>query len=132
MIRRRTGWLVCLPLLLGSLGAVVACGSDGESTPTRLSGPAADGEGVYRTNGCGACHGTAYQGGTGPTLIGLAGSTVKLNDGTTVTADAAYLTRAISDPQSQQVDGFKVKMPANSLSAEKVAQLVALIEALKG
>ncbi len=132
MIHRRTRWLVCLPLLLGSLGAVAACGADSDSTPTRFTGPAGDGEGVYRSNGCSACHGTAYQGGTGPRLIGLAGSTVKLNDGTTVTADAAYLTRAIADPQSQQVDGFQLKMPANSLSAEKVAQLVALIEALKG
>ena len=43
--------------------------------------------------------------GVGPTWKGLAGSRVKLVDGTTVTADNAYLRTAIEDPDRQIVAG---------------------------
>jgi cytochrome c oxidase subunit 2 len=47
-----------------------------------------------------------------------------------VTADDAYLTRAIADPGAERVAGFALEMPANDLSEEEIAQIVAYIRAL--
>lgn len=80
--------------------------------------------------GCSSCHGATFAGGIAPTWRGLAGSTVSLEDGTTVTADAAYLTTAIADPGAQLVDGYNIAMPKNDLSAEDIARIVAYIQAL--
>lgn len=80
--------------------------------------------------GCIGCHGTKGQGGVGPKWVGLYGSQVRLDDGTTVTADADYLTRAIKDPASQLVAGYNVNMPVNHLTDAEVAVLVAYIQSL--
>jgi len=44
--------------------------------------------------------------GAGPPLNGLPGKMAKLVGGQTVTADDAYLERAITDPDAQIVDGY--------------------------
>ena len=78
-----------------------------------------------------ACH-REGGGGIGPDWDGLYGSTVTLDDGSTVVADEAYLTLAITDPDAQLVDGYDVKMPANDLSDDDVAAIVAYIRSLAG
>ena len=55
---------------------------------------------------CLTCHTTSGAAAAGPTFKDLAGSTVKLADGTTVVADDAYLERSILDPDAQTVAGY--------------------------
>lgn len=121
-------------------GVAVACGgSSGDggdgavsSVPGGAAGdPSAErGEQLARSNGCAGCHGQDFQGAAGPGWVGLAGSDVVLADGTTVVADDAYLTRAISDPAADLLDGYSLKMPANDLSENEVADIVAFIQSL--
>lgn len=111
----------------------VACGSSGDGASDAPNGSVrqtSTGEQIARSNGCAGCHGGEFDGAAGPTWIGLAGSEVELVDGTTVTADDAYLTRAIADPSADVVAGFTLKMPANTLSDAEIADIVAYINSL--
>lgn len=113
--------------LAGLLGA--AC-SKNETVDRDLSEAASRGEQVAVDSGCQACHGGNWAGGVGPSLVGLAGSTVSLDDGTTVVADDAYLTTSIMEPAAQKIAGFTIVMPANQLTADQVADVVAFIREL--
>jgi mono/diheme cytochrome c family protein len=74
---------------------------------------AARGKALYTTDGCVGCHSLSNSAGAGPALNGLAGSTVTLADGSTVTADDAYLERAITDADAEIVKGYRAGvMPA--------------------
>ena len=125
MLTRLTAALAAVPLI--TLG-VAACSDD--APPSELTGVAAAGEKIVRENGCIACHGADYQGGTGPSLVGLAGSTVTLDNGSKAVADGAYLTRALKDPAADQVAGFVVKMPPNTLNDDQIAQVVEFLKAI--
>lgn len=111
-------------------GAVLAaCGADGGSDVT-LSPAAETGREVMRSNGCAACHGRNGEGGPGPAFTGLFGSTVELEDGTTVVADADYLFESIRDPSARIVDGYGFPMPTNDLSDAEIESVIAFIEEL--
>jgi cytochrome c oxidase subunit 2 len=62
--------------------------------------------------------------------VGLAGSEILLTDGTTVIADDEYLTTAIADPSAQLHEGYTLRMPANNLTDEEIAHIVAYINSL--
>lgn len=115
-----------------SIGLVVGCGDErsGGSETAVLSPAAERGRVIAESSGCVSCHGATWSGGVGPSWIDLAGSTVVLSDGTTVTADTDYLTKAITTPAAQQVQGYTVVMPSNALTSAEVADVVAFIEAL--
>jgi cytochrome c oxidase subunit 2 len=108
---------------------VVACGS-GESEVPATAGAAASGEALAREVGCASCHGGSFQGGVGPSWVGLAGSEVVLGDGSVVVADDSYLFESIRDPGARVVDGFSVQMPRNSLSDAEIDEIVAFIRSL--
>lgn len=128
-IRRLDALVLAAPVVLGSV--VAGCGDDGgRATGTSLSAAAESGRDISRDEGCAACHGRDGQGGIGPTWTGLAESTVELDDGRAVTADTAYLTRAIVDPSAEKVDGYAVEMPVNDLSDAEIASVIAYIEEL--
>jgi cytochrome c oxidase subunit 2 len=125
-----------VPLLLG---VVTACGDDAPSSdrPDPPSGSDVGdgsaverGQALARTRGCAACHGADGQGGIGPAWTALVGSTVTLEDGSTVTADEAYVVESIVDPTAKVVDGFSVAMPTTTLSDAEVTDLVAYITSL--
>ena len=122
-----------LPLALAAITVgLAACGSDDESSAGNDGGgggQAADGREVAEDRGCMSCH-REGGGGIGPSWEGLAGSTVTLDDGSTVVADEAYLTRAITDPDAEIVDGYDVRMPSNDLDDADVAAIVAYIQSL--
>ncbi|HET8743086.1 MAG TPA: c-type cytochrome, partial [Gaiella sp.] len=61
----------------------------------------ARGEELWSSTGCSGCHSVDGSAGVGPTMKGLAGSTVTLDDGSTVTADDSYLAKSITDPDAQ-------------------------------
>jgi cytochrome c oxidase subunit 2 len=89
--------------------------------------PVTAGAKLFMSYGCAQCHGQ-----TAPTLAGLYGRPVPLNDGTTVTADEQYLRESILDPPAKVVAGYPQLMPSyrGQLSDEQVAQLVAYIKTL--
>lgn len=125
---RRTASATILSFLL--VPGLVGCGGGGGASDVSLPAAAANGRSIATGAGCTSCHGADFQGGVAPTWIGLAGSDVKLSDGSTVIADTDYLTRSIQDPSAQKVRGYSVAMPPNALSADEVADVVAFIEAL--
>lgn len=108
-----------------ALLALVACGDDGSA-----SGPSDRGRTLVGELGCASCHSIDGSSRVGPTWKGLAGSQVRLSDGSTVTADRDYLTRAIADPTAQVVDGYGPVMPDLDLAPDEVAALVDYIEGL--
>ncbi len=83
--------------------------------------------------GCFSCHTVDGQRSVGPSWAGLYRSEVALDGGHTVTADEAYLTRSMMDPQRDVVAGYKPVMPAyrGVLTQPEVAALVEFIEALE-
>ncbi len=101
--------------------------------------PVARGEYWYRTQGCKACHSIDGSKIVGPSYKGLFGSQVQLEDGTTVTADEAYIKESIINPNAKIVKGFagangKSAMPesyAKSLSDDQINDIIAWIKTLK-
>jgi cytochrome c oxidase subunit 2 len=92
---------------------------------------AARGAALFRSHGCSGCHGpsaTVHA----PSLDNLFGSTIPLQDGRMVVADAQYIRDSILLPQSAIAAGYPPIMPTfqNQLSEEDVQQLVAYIESL--
>jgi cytochrome c oxidase subunit 2 len=94
--------------------------------------PEGHGQLLVSANGCAACHSINGAAGIGPTWFGLAGSDVKLTDGTVVTADDAYLHESIKAPQAKIVAGYETQlMPNFGLSDEDIADIVAYIKTLR-
>lgn len=116
--------------MLGLVGG--ACGADTADAPELgpLTPEQQRGRGLALSEGCVSCHGIDFSGGVGPGWVGLAGSTVALDDGTSVVADDAFLARAITDPGAQVREGSKIAMPENELTDAQVADLVAFLHAL--
>lgn len=111
-----------------------------ETQPAETGASQADlvarGEELWSSSGCAGCHSLDGSAGVGPTMKGLAGSTVTLDDGSEVTADNAYLERAILDPDAQISEGYKAGIMSGAVASQKfdtrpddVAALVAFIEA---
>lgn len=93
----------------------------------------ATGEKLFAELGCATCHRTDTQG-RGPTLQGVFGKPVMLQDGRTVVADENYLRESILDPGAKIVNGFKPVMPTfqGLVSEEQVNALVAYVKSLSG
>ncbi len=111
---------------------VVACGGGGGTSGALQPTSAAGKRGLALVDkaGCQACHTANGKKAVGPSWKDLAGSTVKLDDGTTVVADGAYLTRAITKPKDQVVAGYAGIMPGNSLGAREVDDVIAYLREL--
>jgi cytochrome c oxidase subunit 2 len=109
-----------------AIAAAEAAASAGNPDPKR-------GEKLYNESGCKACHSLDGTKGVGPSWKGVFEHEVELADGTTVTADEAYLTESIKNPAAKTVAGFNPNaMPNFSfLTDGQVADLVAFIKTLK-
>jgi cytochrome c oxidase subunit 2 len=90
----------------------------------------AGGKALFEQNGCITCHqpGSVH----GPQLAGILGSTVTLQDDTTVQADENYLRESILTPTAKIVEGFAPVMPTfkGQLNEEQILQLIAYIKSL--
>ena len=119
--------------------AVAACGGgDDGGGSSGGSGGAQSGEELYRQYACASCHSLDGSEGTGPSFKGLAGSKVKLEGGEEVTADAAYLEKAITDPDADVTEGYNAGLMKASIDGfdlgskpEDVQKLVEFIQGVK-
>lgn len=99
------------------------------------SASSAQGKQLFSADGCAGCHSLDGSNGVGPTIKGLAGSTVQLSDGTKTTADDAYLAKAITDPDAEIVKGYQKGTMSAAVSSfglsgkpQDVSALVAYIK----
>ncbi len=76
--------------------------------------------------GCLGCHAPGAPA-NAPSLTGLAGTQVALDDGRVVAADPAYLRRSITDPAADIVAGYRPIMPsyATSVTPAELDDIVA-------
>jgi cytochrome c2 len=98
----------------------------------------ASGKALFTSDSCSGCHSLSGATGAGPALNGIAGSTVALDNGQTVTADDAYLERSIADPDAQIVKGFQKGIMSSAIASfglsskpDDVRALVAYIKSNK-
>lgn len=93
----------------------------------------AEGRRLAASEGCLKCHSVDGSAHIGPTWLDLYRRTERLEDGTTLVADEAYLTESMMDPRAKQVAGFKLTMPsyAGKLGAPETAALVEYIKSLR-
>lgn len=108
-------------------------GGAASSATAAPTGPV-DGKTVAQAAGCFACHTVDGSKLVGPSWKGLAGSTVSLVGGGTVSADDAYLHESIVNPAAKIAQGFTNDMPATfgqSLSAVQITALIDYIKTLK-
>ncbi len=111
-----------------------------ESTATTAAAPTTDsgatvemGAQLAARSTCTGCHTLdGSPNNLAPTLLGASGSTVTLNDGTTVVADAGYLRRSIVDPAAEIVEGdWAAVMPSTyTFTGEELDALVLYLESL--
>jgi cytochrome c oxidase subunit 2 len=92
---------------------------------------AEQGEAVFRAHGCSGCHGdnsTVHA----PSLAGLYGTYVNLQDGSVRLADEAYIRDCILNPRSFTVAGYPPVMPnfSGQLDEGDLLKVVAYIKSL--
>jgi cytochrome c2 len=75
------------------------------------------GQQLFSEYGCVACHSVTGAAGVGPTLKGVFGHTVRLADGTSVTADEAYVHESIAQPNAKIVNGFSSGVMLGAIGA---------------
>ncbi len=96
--------------------------------------PVARGQKFSKQYGCTACHSIDGSKIVGPSWKGLFGSTVTLENGSTVTADETYLTESIKDPAAQIVQGYQNVMPASIaqlMTDAQISDIIAYIKTLR-
>ena len=109
-------------LLLTAVLALAACGGGGEGSDLSGADLAAD-------VGCLGCH-MDRDTDIAPTLQGIWGTEVNLEDGSTVTVDQSYVRRSITEPGADIVEGYGPSMPTMPLEPEEVDRLVEWVESL--
>ncbi len=92
---------------------------------------AQQGETVFRAHGCSGCHAdnsTVHA----PSLAGLYGTLVHMQDGSVRLADEAYIRECILNPRSFTVAGYAPVMPdfGGQVSEDEVMKLVAYIKSI--
>ncbi len=110
--------------------AAEAPAEGGVKVPT-VAGDPARGEKTFTSLGCSACH-TEEDTPVAPSLHGLYGSNVQLENKPPVVADDAYIIESIIDPGLMLVKGYGPLMPPTfaSLNEQDLADLLAYIKSL--
>ena len=91
------------------------------------------GEALFTQLACVTCHLPDGKG-RGPSLVGVFGSTVTLDNGSTVTADESYLRESILTSQAKTVKGYEHIMPTfqGLINEDGVAALIEYIKSMQG
>jgi cytochrome c oxidase subunit II len=92
---------------------------------------AQQGASLFRSLGCSGCH-SARSKVHAPSLEGLYGRPVPLQDGSVVTADERYIRDSILQPRREIAAGYPPLMPsfAGQIGEDEVLQLIAYIKSL--
>lgn len=103
--------------------------SGGSGGPS--ASPVATGEQIFQQFGCAGCH-RADGNGPGPSLQGIFGQQVQLQDGRTAIADETYLRESVVNPNAKIAAGFQAIMPTfeGQVSEEQLFQLIAYIKSI--
>jgi cytochrome c oxidase subunit 2 len=98
---------------------------------TSEGSPATNGQKLFASLACSTCHQDQNRG-RGPTLAGLYGTSVKLDNGSSVIADDAYIRESILVPNAKLVAGYQAIMPTfqGQVSEEQIVQLIAYIKSI--
>lgn len=113
------------------LAGADAAGATSAGSGTGQISAAQAGELVFANLGCGSCH--RPQGdGPGPSLVGVYGADVRLDNGQTVKADDAYMRESVLNPNVKIVAGYQGVMPAyqGRVSEDQLNQLLAYMKSL--
>jgi mono/diheme cytochrome c family protein len=92
---------------------------------------------LFQQYGCVACHSvTSAAPGTGPGLLGLGNKRERLDNGTTVLANEAYITESIVSPDARTVAGYSRGVMAAAIAGSlpeirQTQNLRALVEYIK-
>jgi cytochrome c oxidase subunit 2 len=94
--------------------------------------PAVAGEKLFVERACSTCH-VADGTGRGPSLNGLFGAKVLLADGSSITANEAYIRESILQPNAKIVARYAPSMPTyqGQLTEEQILALIAYIKSLQ-
>lgn len=94
--------------------------------------PVSAGEKLFTQLACNTCH-LANGTGRAPSLNGVYGGRVLLADGTTVTADEAYIRESVLQPKAKVVAGYQPVMPTfqGLVTEEQILNLTAYIKSLQ-
>lgn len=86
---------------------------------------------AFAVRGCANCHGSSDSE-RAPSLYGLMGHTRKMQDGTSVVADDAYVRESILNPYNRITAGYTETMPvyANQITEDEVLDLIAYVKSL--
>jgi cytochrome c oxidase subunit II len=94
--------------------------------------PVSAGEKLFTSLACTTCH-VGNGTGRGPSLNGVFGAKVLFADGSSATADEAYIRESILQPKAKIVAGFQPVMPTfqGLVTEEQIQNLTAYIKSLK-
>ncbi len=94
--------------------------------------PVLAGQKLFAERACVTCHLSDGKG-RAPSLNGVYGGQVRLADGSTVTADDAYIRESILVPSAKIVAGYQPVMPAfqGQLTEEQTLDLIAYVKSLQ-
>lgn len=136
-------WIPGMLLVVGLVGVLASCGGgdprikrwEGVDTATVLAEapPEEAGFVAFQRRQCNLCH-APNDSAVAPSHYGLYGSTVRLDDGTTVVADEAYLRESILYADRKIVAGYRKSMTnyARIMSEREADAIVAYIKTLAG
>jgi cytochrome c oxidase subunit 2 len=90
------------------------------------------GAALFTQLACVTCH-LADGSGRGPSLVGVFGSKVTLEDGSTVTADESYLRESILTSQAKIVKGYEHVMPTfqGLINEDGIAALIEYVKSMQ-
>lgn len=94
------------------------------------SAPSSPGQEVFEQKGCASCHSVDGSPGVGPTMKGLYGSTVEMEDGSKHVADEEYIEEFIHTPNKLIVKGFQPIMPETELTGREMHELIEYLKTL--
>jgi cytochrome c oxidase subunit 2 len=99
----------------------------GESGVTRAEAGAK----LFQSLGCATCHEESNTS-RGPSLAGLLGKQVRLQNGKTITADETYIHESLINPRAKIVAGFQPIMPTfkGLVTEEGISQIISYLKSL--
>ena len=123
-------------LLIISIPFLTGCGSKNDLLESSIVTPGdiALGRELYLQYGCAVCHWDPSKGqnAAAPSLFGIYGERVRLEDGRTVKRDEAYMYRAVHDSIDEIVKGYRPEMMpyGEIIPAEELEKILVYLKSI--